>query len=107
MVDARLAHLGPIRRQGVVSWLSPVVEDLVDDLGDVLRPGVAWIVRERFRCFELRQGYTGMLEEDVYEARQVGDEVDEECDGGEQPEDDRDPHRRAHRGRERKQRFLS
>jgi hypothetical protein len=39
-IQACLPLLLPVHREGSIAWILPIVEDLVDDLGDHLRPCV-------------------------------------------------------------------
>lgn len=53
-VDASLTNIVPVGRESIVVRVAPVVEDLVDDLGDQLRSRLFFVVEE---FCDLRLGY--------------------------------------------------
>lgn len=76
--------LFPITRQRFVGRVVPVVKDLVDDLGDLRRLSrfLEGAVEVGIGDFALGDGDAGVLEEDVDEGEDVGDEVVEDEENG-------------------------
>jgi hypothetical protein len=73
-VLALLPHGGPFRRQLIIPRLAPVVENVVDDLGDGLDLGV---VGKRGGDLGLCEADAGMLEEDGLEEEEARNQVPE------------------------------
>lgn len=96
-IDAVLANRGPIVRQHIVPWFLPVVEDLVDNLGNVLCPVSAGFVV--VRGLLLGDGEAGMVQEDGREEQKARSNVPENGHQRDRPEDDRDLECEAHRGK--------
>lgn len=103
MVDACLAHFGPVFGELVVARVPPVVEDLMGNLGDQLRALGGFVARVvRGRDIFLREHDAGMLEEDVDKPEEPGDDGADENDGGDEAESNEerleaDPHLRDRR----------
>jgi hypothetical protein len=66
--NATLPPLLPVRRQRLVPWLLPVVEDLVYDLGHDLLPHIVTAAVVRQLHLLLRDGDARMRAEYMYEA---------------------------------------
>ena len=92
MIYAGLRHTIPDIREGIVSWIMPIVKDLVNLLRDVRRARLGFVRLVGRESLVLGQSDAGVLKEDGYEGDEVGDEVDEEDDDGDEPKHHRHPY---------------
>jgi hypothetical protein len=93
-IDARLPELVPVLWQVLVARILPIVEHLVDDLGNVLRTRIrsARVVRCRRLVLRQSDARPRVGEEDL--GKRVRPPANEADDGKEehQPEDHRNPY---------------